>query len=121
MSCVAPFAVAHDFWLQPVEYWLNPDALTSISLQVGHGAFRQRSPIPVRRIMRFDAVASADAIVDLHEGLNVGGPTQDGEFRLKTPGAYILVLQTDGTAQSHLSSIRFNDYLKVEGLTTAVE
>ena len=32
-----------------------------------------------------------------------------------------LVLQTDNRAQSHLPALRFNDYLKVEGLTPALE
>jgi len=33
----------------------------------------------------------------------------------------VLVLETDNRAQSHLPAIRFNDYLKVEGLTPALE
>ena len=33
----------------------------------------------------------------------------------------MLVLETDARAQSHLPAIRFNDYLKVEGLTPALE
>ena len=33
----------------------------------------------------------------------------------------MLVLQTDDGAQTHLPAIRFNDYLKVEGLTPALE
>jgi uncharacterized GH25 family protein len=112
---------AHDFWLQPSEYWISPDALTSMTLQVGHGPYRQRSPIPARRITRFQAIAPKGAVVDLHEQLRLGGVAEDGDFRLKNPGAYVLVLQTDDGAQTHLPSIRFNDYLKVEGLTPALE
>jgi uncharacterized GH25 family protein len=112
---------AHDFWLQPSEYWISPDALTPMTLQVGHGPFRQRSPIPARRITRFQAIAPKGAVVDLHEQLQLGQAAEDGHFRLNNPGAYVLVLQTDDRAQSHLPSIRFNDYLKVEGLTPALE
>lgn len=114
-------AIAHDFWLQPTEYWVSPDALTSLTLQVGHGPFRQRSPIPARRITRFEAIAPKGTVVDLHEGLRLGGATEDGDFRLRNPGTYVLVLQTDDHAQTHLPSIRFNDYLKVEGLTPALD
>jgi len=117
----ASFVAAHDFWLQPSEYWISPDALTSMTLQVGHGSFRQRSPIPARRITRFQAIAPKGAVVDLHEQLRLGQAAEDGDFRLKNPGAYVLVLQTDNRAQTHLPSIRFNDYLKVEGLTPALE
>ena len=119
--CYAPSIIAHDFWLQPTEYWISPDALTSITLQVGHGPFRQRSPIPARRITRFEVIAPKGAVVDLHERLRLGGATEDGDFQLRNPGTYVLVLQTDDRAQTHLPSIRFNDYLKVEGLAPALE
>jgi len=112
---------AHDFWLQPSEYWISPDALTPMTLQVGHGPYRQRSPIPARRITRFQAIGSKRAVIDLHERLRLGQPAEDGDFRIRTPGAYVLVLQTDDHAQTHLPSIRFNDYIAVEGLTPALE
>jgi len=117
----ASFVVAHDFWLQPSEYWISPDALTSMTLQVGHGPFRQRSPIPARRITRFQAIAPKGEVLDLREQLRLGQAAEDGDFRLKSPGAHVLVLQTDDRAQAHLPSIRFNDYLRVEGLTPALE
>ena len=112
---------AHDFWLQPGEYWIRPDALTPMTLQVGHGPFRQRSPIPARRITRFQAMAPQGAVIDLHKQLRLGGAQDDGDFRLEEPGLHVLVLQTDYGAQTHLPSIRFNDYLRAEGLTPALE
>lgn len=121
MCCPAPPAAAHDFWVQPSEYWINPQARISMTLQVGHGPFRQRSPIPARRITRFQAIAPNGAAVDLREQLRLGSAAEDGEFQLGIPGEYILVLQTDDRAQTHLPSIRFNDYLKAEGLTPAWE
>lgn len=119
-SC-ASFVAAHDFWLQPREYWIRPDALTPMTLQVGHGPLRQRSPIPARRITRFQAIAPHGAVMDLQKQLGLGGAEDDGDFRFKEQGAYVLVLQTDNAAQTHLPSIRFNDYLKAEGLTPALE
>jgi uncharacterized GH25 family protein len=116
-----PQLAAHDFWLQPSGYWISPDSLTPMTLQVGHGPFRQRSPIPARRIIRFQAVAPEGAVIELHEQLRPGGSADDGDFQLKNPGSYILVLQTDDHAQTHLPSIRFNDYLSAEGLTPALE
>lgn len=121
LSSRVPLVAAHDFWLQPSEYWVNPDALTALTLQVGHGPFRQRSPIPARRITQFQAIDSNGAVVDLREQLRLGQSEEDGDFRLKQPGTYVLVLQTDDRAQSHLPYIRFNDYLNVEGLTPALE
>jgi uncharacterized GH25 family protein len=117
----APSIEAHDFWLQPSEYWISPNTLDSMTLQVGHGPFRQRSPIPLRRITRFQAIAPNGAAVDLHQRLRLGQGGEDGDFRLSDPGTHLLVLQTDDDAQTHLPAIRFNDYLKVEGLTPALE
>jgi uncharacterized GH25 family protein len=114
-------AEAHDFWVQPAEYWLQPQIASSITLQVGHGPFRQRSPIPLSRIMRFGAIGPGGVENDLRGTLHLGGGADDGAFTFLQPGAYVLVLETDNHAQSHLPAIRFNDYLKVEGLTPALE
>jgi uncharacterized GH25 family protein len=119
-SC-APLADAHDFWLQPNEFWASQDALIQLTLQVGHGPFRQRSPIPARRIRQFHAIAADGAVVDLQSRLRLGLIAEDGDFQLASSGTYVLVLQTDDQAQTHLPSIRFNDYLRVEGLTLAWE
>src|SRR4051812_46409576 len=61
------------------------------------------------------------ALTDLHEQLRLGEAASDGELRLGNPGTYVLVLQTDDRAQTHLPSIRFNEYLRAEGLTPALE
>jgi uncharacterized GH25 family protein len=115
------FVEAHDFWLQPTDFWVGPSAVTALTLQVGHGPFRQRSPILARRVLKFQAIAPDGVLTDLHEQLRLGMATEDGDFQLSTAGTHLLVLQTDNRAQTHLPSIRFNDYLRVEGLTPALE
>ena len=117
----ARVAPAHDFWLQPKAFWISPDTLTTLTLQVGHGPLRQRSPIPLRRITRFVAIGPTGSRLDLRDYLQLGEPTADGRFQLQSPGAYVLVMQTDDLAQTHLPAIRFNDYLQVEGLTPALQ
>jgi uncharacterized GH25 family protein len=112
---------AHDFWVQPSQYWVQPDVVTPITLQVGHGPYRQRSPISSSRIARFSAIGPDGAILDLRNRLQPGSGPEDGHFQLTEPGTYLLVLETDNKAQSHLPAIRFNDYLQVEGLTPALQ
>ena len=114
-------AVAHDFWVQPNVYWVAPAVATGMTLQVGHGTSRQRSPIPLRRVVRFEAVAPDGRATDLRGALRLGGVTEDGSFVLEKPGAQMLVFQTDDRAQTHLPSLRFNDYLRAEGLTPALD
>lgn len=114
-------ARAHDFWVQPVNYQVAADELLPITLQVGHGPFRQRSPLPVRRITRFAAIAPNAQSIDLRSSLHLGAAAEDGSLQLQQPGTYIVMLETDNRAQSHLPSIRFNDYVRAEGLTAVLE
>jgi uncharacterized GH25 family protein len=119
--CYGSSCAAHDFWVEPSDYWMHTDATMPLTLQVGHGPYRQRSPIPLRRIERFEAITPSGALVNLRERLHPGADTEDGSLQFKDPGSYVLVLETDNRAQSHLPAIRFNDYLQAEGLTPARE
>jgi uncharacterized GH25 family protein len=119
--CYASSVGAHDFWVQPNGYWVRPQAVTRLTLQVGHGPFRQRSPIAASRITRFEAIAPNGTVINLRNSLHLAGDTEDGNFRFLNPGGYVLTLETDDRAQSHLPAIRFNDYVKAEGLTPAWE
>jgi uncharacterized GH25 family protein len=110
---------AHDFWVQPGEYQVMPGHATSVTLLVGHGPDRQRSAIPLHRITRFEAVGPRGIRMDFHSSLQLGGRRDDGTVVFRQPGTYVLVLQTDARAYSLLPAIRFNDYLRVEGLTPA--
>jgi uncharacterized GH25 family protein len=119
MSVALP-AAAHDFWLQPEAFWSASGATTPLTLQVGHGPYRQRSPIALGRITRFTATGPDGLAVDLRSRLRLGGRTEDGDVRFAAPGVQVLVLQTDDRAESHLPTLRYNDYLKAEGLTPAL-
>jgi uncharacterized GH25 family protein len=119
--CSSWSCAAHDFWVQPEDFWMQPDAVIPMTLQVGHGPYRQRSPISVSRITRFEAIGPKGSRLDLRTRLHPGNGPEDGNFQLEEPGTHLLVLETDSKAQSHLPAIRFNDYLQVEGLTPALE
>jgi len=120
LACSGSPVHAHDFWVQPSTYLVPAGTIIPMTLQVGHGTARQRSPIPLRRIARFDALAPDGAKTDLKGRLHLGSASEDGHFALQKPGAHVIVLQTDNRAQTHLPSLRFNDYLKAEGLTPAL-
>jgi uncharacterized GH25 family protein len=106
-------AEAHDFWLQPGKFWLSPQESVPLTLQVGHGTDRQASKISPKRVTRFEAVAPDGTVLDLRSRWD--------EVSFREPGAYVLVLETDSNAHSHLPAARFNDYVKAEGLTPALE
>lgn len=116
----ASSVAAHDFWIQPRAYWSSPRAVNPLALLVGHGPLRQRSPIPSSRIVRLAAVAPDGKSIDFRASLLKRQDGLEGRIQLETPGTYVLVLETDAAAQSHLPASRFNDYVKAEGLTPAI-
>lgn len=89
-----------------------------MSLQVGHGKDRQKSLMARDRVVRFESVTSSGRI-DRRKELRLGDATADSVLTFKTSGLNVLAFETNGT-YSELPAIRFNDYLKAEGLTPAI-
>jgi len=114
-------ARAHEFWIQPERFQLPVAMSTPMTLQVGAGSERQRSQLPPRRVLRFDAPTPAGEIQDLRPALTLGAPDADGALSFSRPGAYVVTLLSDANAQSHLSAARFTAYAREEGLTPALE
>jgi uncharacterized GH25 family protein len=130
MKRVAAFALAvlcagssdaHDFWLQPAQYWAQPNASIPVTLQVGHGPERQRSQIRQKRIARFVAITPQGVVIDALANLHLGGAIEDGRLQLQAAGTYVFVLETDHRGRSALSAERFNEYVRSEGLTRALD
>lgn len=118
---IASSVSAHDFWIQPLHYWSQPDATIPITLQVGHGAERQRSQIRSSRISRLVALTPDGTLHDVRSELHLRGASDDGQLRFEVPGTYVIVLETDNGGRSALPAQRFNDYARDEGLTPALE
>lgn len=114
-------ADAHDFWLQPQVYWSPADASIPITLQVGHGAERQRSQIRSSRIARVVAFAPDGATHDMRPDLQLRGASGDGHLHVESLGTYVVVLETDNRGRSALPAQRFNKYAQDEGLTAALD
>ncbi|MFI4964119.1 MAG: DUF4198 domain-containing protein [Caulobacterales bacterium] len=113
-------ASAHDFWVQPLYFWVPPNSPVMTTLQVGHGEFRQRWNADAKRVIRFNDIGPGGVVTDHQAELRAGTMNQDHLLTFRAPGTHVLVLQTS-YAESVLPSIRFNDYLKQEGLTPALE
>jgi uncharacterized GH25 family protein len=120
VAALAAPVLAHDFWVQPDAFRVAPGDTVPFSLQVGHGTERERSAMPLRRIVRFDATGPGARRVDLRKRLQIGGATGDATAAFAKSGLYVVALATDDTAISRLPADKFNAYLKEEGLTPAV-
>ena len=117
MLAAVPVA-AHDFWVQPARFVTVAGAPLPFTLLVGHGTFRQRWGVDTARVVRFDDV-TATGSRDRRAVLHTQNGDDDGTLQLDAPGTHVIVLESKA-ASSVLPSIRFNDYLRVEGLTTAI-
>lgn len=113
-------ADAHDFWLQPQQWETAPGEEVGMMFQVGHGADRQQSTITAHRVLRFQAISPEGKRIDLRQRLSIGERTNDATIAFDTAGGWLVVLETDNSARSHLPAARFNDYLEDEGLTEAL-
>lgn len=116
LAAFAGPALAHDFWLQPADFRVAPGQTTPVSIQVGHGQSRQRWAVKSDRVLMMRQIGPS-GVIDQRDALRRAG-TGDLPLRFATPGVHVLALQTNH-AQSDLPALRFNDYLKEEGLTPA--
>ncbi len=120
IAALAAPAIAHDFWIQPDAFRVAPGRAVPLSLQVGHGPERERSAMPLQRVVRFEAVAPGGRRIDLRSGLTLGGAKADATARFAAPGVYVVALTTDEAGISRLPAEKFNSYLDEEGLTPAI-
>lgn len=111
---------AHDFWIQPSSFEAGENESVSFSLLVGDGPQRERSQIPRRRILRYEAVAPDGARRELSGEIFDDNGSPGVRIAFAAQGLHMLVLETDNTAQSRLSASRYNEYAAAVGLTLAL-
>ena len=109
---------AHDFWVQPRDFVAEPGVAIPMTIQVGHGQFRQRWSAPIERVTTFAAVGPSGS-KDVRAALVAAGGPSDADLSFSAAGSYIIVLETS-RSESNLPSIRFNDYIKAEGIVPAL-
>ena len=114
----ADAAAAHDFWLQPRDFTTDVAAADPLTIEVGHGPARQRWSASIDRVGTFAAVGPAGT-KDIHSALQPPGGPADATLTFSQPGSYIIVLDTNRSV-SELPAIRFNDYIKAEGIAPAI-
>ena len=110
-------AQAHDFWLQPRSFHLPGPGLAPTSMQIGHGDDRETWAVRPERIVQFRALGPTGP-VDLRPMVRAGAADQ--RVALTTPGLHVLAYESNAIP-STLPAKRFNDYLREEGLTPALQ
>jgi uncharacterized GH25 family protein len=116
--CLATPACSHDFWLQPSRFEVDPTTPDPMTIQVGHAQFRTRWSGQVERVVRFVDIG-AKTQRDLRADLKTDYQ-RDATVTFPTAGTEVLAFESNHAA-SILPAIRFNDYIKFEGLTPALQ
>lgn len=117
LLCAAAPASAHDFWIQPLRFQVGVDQPLAATFQVGHAQYRQRWGNDIRRIPLLVDISVAGRT---DQRANVRSDAkEDFVSKFGRAGLHILAMQTS-TAFSDLPAVRFNDYLKAEGLTLPI-
>ena len=112
-------ATAHDFWLQPQSWQTLPGNPLPFVVEVGHGSFRQQWGADGGHLLALDDLARGGA-VDVRPLFKPGGEVPHLTRTFRREGLHIISLVSTNAA-SNLPSIRFNDYINVEGLTPAID
>ena len=105
-------AAAHDFWIQPTRFQVDPGTPIALTFQIGHGKFRDRWNNNKRILSLNDFYRGVPR--DLRPQLRNGG-SFDLAMSGAAPGLHVIALQSN-YATSELPANRFNDYAREEGL-----
>ena len=112
-------AQAHDFWLQPQSWQVAPGKPLPFVVEVGHGSFRQQWGADGGHLLALSDLANGGA-VDVRPLFKPGGEVPHLTRTFRREGLHIISLVSTNAA-SDLPAIRFNDYIKAEGLTPAID
>lgn len=114
-AAIVTAAAAHDFWLQPARFWIQPGENVTVSMFVGHGADRQIWDVAVSRITALRSIGPAGA-ADARSALGARAVAGQADFRFAEAGVYVIALESS-EAVSTLPGARFQAYARDEGLT----
>jgi uncharacterized GH25 family protein len=110
---------AHDYWLQPQQFFLSKGEATTVKLFVGdHFADEAERSFQSKKTVRFQ-------LISRNQSRDLETAAKDGKKTIATiapdgPGNHLVVLERDWS-QIELSPATFNNYLKHEGLASILE
>lgn len=108
-------ASAHEYWLEPETFRLEPNEKTAVHLYVGDGLTKDREerPFQTAKTAMFN-VFSAGRTLDLKSSVkDQAMPVYD--FSASNPGEYLLAMER-GWSFIKIEAGEFEDYLREEGM-----
>jgi hypothetical protein len=107
LAAVALPALAHDFWIQPSSFRLEPGAMVQIDLRVGEHFRGDPVPRDPARIVAFTLAHDGDSPVAI---AGVPGKAPAGLARMHDAGSYLAVYHSN-PAFVELEADKFEKYL----------
>jgi len=107
-------ALAHEFWLLPSAWFVQPGQLVQIRVRVGEGFTGERWEGSVKRIVRF-ASRLGDQETDRLADLKKSG-LDSLEVSFAQNGSHLVLLTTNLSSYHEMEAEKFEDYLVEDGL-----
>jgi uncharacterized GH25 family protein len=110
---------AHDYWLQPERFFLSASETSAVHLYVGdHFVSETERPFQRKKTVVFQVISQAE-VRDLK------ATAKDGEKPVciiapERAGSHLIVMERDWS-HIEIEAVKFNEYLKHEGLTGVLE
>lgn len=114
-ALIAAPALAHDFWIQPLQFRFASPQPVAMAIFVGHGSARGRWGGTAANVVQFRSFGPA-GVIDHTARLRLGAPGLDALVPVTRAGAYVFAMQTI-SIYSQLPFLRFNEYVTAEGIT----
>jgi len=110
---VFAFAHAHEFWMQPLKFFLRPGERTSISFLVGENFIGEPWDLKLHKVEKLD-IHHIDGVKNLLDSVKTSVKDNLSVTPLEE-GTHLIALQSSN-AFSELPGEKFNEYLTEDGL-----
>jgi uncharacterized GH25 family protein len=113
LTVLITLAQAHEFWMQPLKFFLHPGERTDVRFVVGENFIGESWSLKDHKVEKLDLHHGAD-VKSLLDSIK-DAPKSNLSITVETEGTHLLALQSDN-AVSELDAEKFNEYLNEDGL-----
>ncbi|MCF2488126.1 DUF4198 domain-containing protein [Dyadobacter sp. CY347] len=106
-------AFAHEFWLEPVKFWLKKGEKVRIDLMVGEDYRGEHSNGHKYKILKLDHYSNAEK-KDIRNTI-YGDSLSSFDISFSSPGNHLIAF-SNTSKFIELEGLKFNEYLRTEGL-----
>jgi len=107
------FAQAHEFWMQPLKFFLRPGERTSISFLVGENFIGEQWDLKVHKVEKLE-IHRSGGVKNLLDSIKVSSK-DNLSVTPQEEGTHMIILQSSN-AFIELPGEKFNEYLTEDGL-----